>query len=101
MSVRTLIVEDQQGKIAKVVALLTGTGICNRADIEIAQTGVQARRLLREQQFDLMILDVVLPNRPEDAPQRNGGVELLRELMDRDGFRRPSYIVGLTAFPDA
>jgi nucleoside phosphorylase len=99
--IRALIVEDQQSKVAKVVEFLLHSKLLSRERIDVAQSGIDARRLLRAHQYDLMILDVVLPNRPEDAPQKEGGVELLRELMDRDVMQRPRYIVGLTAYPEA
>lgn len=100
-SVGILVVEDQQPKVAKIIDLLTGIPGIARKDIDVAQSGIEARRLLRNCEYDLMILDVVLPNRPEDPPRRDGGVELLREVMERDGFFHPRYIIGLTAFPEA
>ncbi len=98
---RVLVVEDQPSKIAQVIALLVEQCSCNRSHIETAQSVVDAKRLLKTQFFDVMILDVVLPNRPENTPNAQGGIELLRELMERDGMVRPKYIIGLTAFPDA
>ena len=97
---RVLVVEDQQSKIAKIIDLMLAIGLCKREEIAVAQTSFDARQKLAATQFDLMILDIVLPNRPEEQPVVDGGVELLREIMIRDRLHRPRYIIGLTAYPD-
>lgn len=95
-----LVVEDRPEKAAKIVGVLEASGIADRDGITVAQSGFDARRLLRSSRYDLMVLDVVLPNRLGEAPKQDGGVELLRELMTRDQLFRPRYILGLTAYPD-
>jgi nucleoside phosphorylase/CheY-like chemotaxis protein len=99
-SIRVLIVEDQPQKTAQVVNFLQSLDFCDVGQVEVAESGIQARQILRDKTFDLMILDVVLPNRPEDRPHPEGGVELLREIMSRQRLKRPHYIVGLTAYPE-
>jgi nucleoside phosphorylase len=99
--IHVLVVDDQKAKIAKIVDLLLSTGLCVRGSIEIAQSGYDARVHLQRTRFDLLVLDVVLPNRPEEEPKVDGGVDLLKELMTRDRLLRPRYIVGLTGYPEA
>jgi two-component system OmpR family response regulator len=55
-------------------------------DVTTADCGTQALRLAREQQFDLMVLDVMLPD--------TDGFEVVRRLR-RDGCRVP--VIFLTA----
>jgi two-component system alkaline phosphatase synthesis response regulator PhoP len=55
-------------------------------EVQVAGDGVEATRLAREQAFDLVILDVMLP--------KKDGFEVCRELR-RDGLRMP--IIMLTA----
>lgn len=100
-SCSVLVVDDQPSKIAKVIDTLLSTGHFSRDDIDVAQSGYDARRFLRAKRYDLVVLDVVLPNRPEESPTPDGGVELLRELMTRDHLQRPRYIIGLTGYPEA
>lgn len=99
-SPRILVVEDQPSKIQKIVDLILSQSFCDRERVDVVQNGYDARKLLSRHEYDLAILDVVLPNRPEEIPNEDGGVELLREIMSRNVFYRPRYVVGLTAFPD-
>src|SRR6202046_4393546 len=55
-------------------------------DVATADCGTQALRLAREQQFELMVLDVMLPD--------TDGFEVVRRLR-RDGYRVP--VIFLTA----
>jgi nucleoside phosphorylase len=98
---KVLVVEDRSEKVAKILEVLESSGLAARNDIDVAQSGFDARRFLRSTRYELMILDVVLPNRPEDAPKQDGGIELLRELMTREHLLRPRYVLGLTAYPEA
>ena len=97
MSIKVLVVDDQQSKLHKLINCLTETGV-GREHIDVALNGIDARRLLRKNQYDLLILDLSLPLRPEDPPASDGGADLLDELKDRsDVFIKPTYIVGVTS----
>jgi nucleoside phosphorylase len=95
--VRILVVEDNQQKLTKLVKVLEEAGV-DREAINIAQTGMDARRLLGAQRYDLLILDIALPMRPEDSPDRTGGMKLLEELVERGTYQLPYSVVGLTGF---
>jgi nucleoside phosphorylase len=47
-----------------------------------------------------MILDIALPMRAEDQPDRRGGVKLLDELIERGTYNLPLSVVGLTGYED-
>jgi len=79
--------------------VLKSAGI-ERGQIEVAQTGVEARRLLAANRYDLLILDIALPMRAEDEPDRRGGLKLLEEVLDRGAFQLPTSVVGLTGFTE-
>lgn len=96
---KILVVDDDRTKLGSIVALLQESGVA-RTDIDIAQTGIDARARLAERRYDLLVLDVALPNRAEEAPNRRGGIELLDEVAERDVFKRPANVVGLTAYED-
>ncbi|MCA8953610.1 MAG: response regulator transcription factor [Planctomycetes bacterium] len=72
MTFRLLLVEDD-------ATLRTALGDAFRGEgyaLETAADGHEARAALREQRFDLVILDIMLPG--------PSGLELLRELRERD-----------------
>lgn len=99
MPIKILVVDDDRSKLAKVIKLLEETGV-QRECIEVAQTGSEARRFLMALRYDLLILDVALPMRAEDSPDRKGGIKLLDEVVERDIYKKPDNVVGLTGFDD-
>src|SRR5437762_12571572 len=68
--------------------------------IDVAQTGFEARRLLVAHRYDLLVLDIALPMRPEDHPDRTGGIKLLEELVERGCYQLPLSVVGLTGYAE-
>ena len=97
MSLKVLIIDDQQGKIAKLIEFLLSIGL-SRSDMEVASCGFDGRRLLQANQYDLLLLDIALPMMPENPPEPDGGILLLEEVFDRDCYIRPKYIVGVTGY---
>lgn len=97
---KILVVEDDNQKYGRVHAVLEQAGVPD-GDIVHVIAAAPAYELLRQTQFDLMLLDVNIPRRLADPrPQRGGGLELLRDLSRESDLRRPTYIVGLTAYED-
>jgi CheY-like chemotaxis protein len=92
-----LIVDDSKEKIAEVKTLLGGL-IGTRLDS--SSSGLEARERLSHTQYDLLILDIKLPFRDGDEPDRRGGMNLLNEITLSDRFMRPSHVVALTGFDD-
>lgn len=77
-----LVVEDEH-KLANAIA----EGLHrNGYQVTVAYSGESALEELRDQNFDLILLDIMLP--------RMGGLETLRELR-RDGFKMP--VLALTS----
>jgi DNA-binding response OmpR family regulator len=77
-----LVVEDEH-KLANAIA----EGLVrNGYQVTVAYSGESALEQLREHNFDLILLDIMLP--------RMGGLETLRELR-RDGFKIP--VLALTS----
>jgi nucleoside phosphorylase/CheY-like chemotaxis protein len=99
VSVKILIVDDERAKISRLLKLLEESGV-PRANVTVAQTGIDARRLLVDTRFDLLILDVAIPTHPGDLPDKRGGIGLLEELIQRDIYKRPLSVVGLTGFEE-
>ena len=77
-----LVVDDEPFLRDAVAASLRFLGF----DVATGETGAQALRLLRERSFDLVVLDVMLPD--------TDGFEIVRRLR-RDGLRVP--VIFLTA----
>lgn len=99
--IRILVVEDNQEKLRRVILALTSVAGCSIDQIKDARDASAAKRVLRDEQFDLLVLDISLPLRSDQEPDRQGGLQLLEEVLTRDMYRRPAHIVGLTAYEDA
>lgn len=97
---RVLVVDDDQDKLRRVLTCLLAVPGCSAEAIDNARDGVEARRLLIENQYDLLVLDIALPERSNELPSPDGGIRLLEEVLERDIYNKPRDIVGLTAFPD-
>src|ERR1043166_607333 len=95
-----LVVEDDREKLRRVVSGLAEVPGCSIDAIVTAGDAVSAKGLLREKRYDLLVLDVALPERADKMPTPNGGIDLLAEVLERDIYHTPQHIVGLTAYPD-
>lgn len=99
MAISVLVVDDDRSKVGHIVGALVAAGV-GRELIDVGQTGIDARRHLTTRKYDLLILDIALPMRAEDAPDRQGGIKLLREILDRDIYMIPTHVIGVTGFED-
>ena len=94
-----LVVDDDDAKTASVVETLIDVGVEQTA-ITTVSNATSAKRLLRQVQYSLVIVDIALPLRDKGDPDPDGGLSLLDEIKARDLYRMPEHIIGLTAFRD-
>ena len=94
---KVLIVDDNREKLRKVIECLESHNV-SKENITIAQCVHDAKINLTKNYYDILILDLSLPERPEDEPSNTAGTRLLREIIDRDIYIKPRYITGLTAY---
>lgn len=100
MSVKILMVEDSREKYEAVVEELTSDVIGVDLEIDRAVNANSAKQMLRVNTYDLMLLDVALPERDGEEPDLYGGLKLLREVVGRTIYNTPTHVIGLTAFLD-
>lgn len=98
---KILIVDDNVQRFGKAIAHLTAAGICRREDIDVETNGMAARQALARQFYDLLILDVLLPQRAEDDPDPKSAVAILTEIAETSRLKKPRHIIGLTAYEEA
>jgi nucleoside phosphorylase len=99
VSIKLLVVDDDPEKLRKILAALSQVR-GYEASPDVARDTNEAKRFLRQAQYDLVILDIALPSGPESYPRKDGGIELLTEVLERDVYNKPREVIGLTAFPD-
>lgn len=98
--IEILIVDDSPDKIASIKdALLTVEGITPQS-FDTADCVNEAKRVLALKKYDLLLLDIQLPNRRVDTPKPDAGVLLLRRIFEVKRFLVPTSILGITSFED-
>lgn len=95
-----LIVDDSSDKIRNVKDLLIENPSISESAITVTNDRNSAKRELIMNQFDLMILDINLPERFGDHPDQHGGVDFLEEINMDPEFLVPFHIIGLTEYPE-
>lgn len=95
-----LIVDDTPEKIRYIKEVLIAVPSITVEEITVVNDRNSAKRALLENQFDLMILDINLPERFGDTPDAKGGVDFLQEINMDEEFLVPFHIIGLTEYPD-
>lgn len=98
---KILIVDDNDIRLARVIDHLMKDGGISRDAIHTATTGLEARHCLKASHYDLLIIDLVLRQRPESEPDVQTSQALLVELTETDALHRPGQIIGITAYADA
>lgn len=97
MSIKILLVDDEISKQNAVREKLNQ--IENSLEITIAATIKDAKRQIKTNRFDLLIIDLVIPlSDLAPRPSRTGGLALLEWLEDEEN--QPSYIIGISGFTD-
>lgn len=97
---KTLIVDDDLTKVATIKRELLGLGL-QESDVHVAYNAAQARRMLGDETFDVMLLDVLLPARANELPNGATSLELLKQIVDDGTSKAPKHIIGVTASIDA
>lgn len=97
---KILIIDDEPRRYPRLFAALAVHGI-NRNDIELVGCASQARDCLAAMQFDLLIIDILIPIAIEDDPDVRHSLDLLMDIRESDQLQKPGYILGITADPDA
>ncbi|NUN68611.1 MAG: hypothetical protein HUU02_02760 [Bacteroidetes bacterium] len=93
-----IIVDDNSRKVEKIVSAILNNSDIVRENISIAVDLTGARELLHNKYFDLLILDLYLPNREGDEIRKSAGAEFIRELKSSNSLYKPFHIIGLTEY---
>ncbi len=93
-----LVVDDDSSKRQQVRALVEEM-VGEQAAVTECGSVAEAAAVLRERSVDLLVLDLNLPQRSGEEPRRDGGSRLM-ELLAGGTLRKPTHIIGLTAFDE-
>lgn len=69
--------------------------------ITFATSIIEAKKVLFETLFDVMLLDLVLPLRDGSSPKDTGGADLLREMVQIDRYKLPHHVLVISEYENA
>lgn len=93
-----LIIDDNRAKIVPLVRGMLALNI-PRDKIHTAESASDARLKLRSELYDLVVLDLCLPEVMEEDPSLDTVKLLLEDLHDPDqNLRKPKLVVGFSAY---
>lgn len=98
MTLDILIIDDKDTKIDALRHVITPLFTDDDVVIDEAHTIAEGRDTMRERTYDLLILDMVVPELDGEEPSRTAGAEFLNELYDNDSVQKPLQIIGLTEY---
>lgn len=93
---RILIVDDSIDKITDLTELIYN--ISSNAIIETAENITNASTLLMNNNYNLAVIDLLLPMRSGQEPVEEGGAILVKEIYRNNNYKIPNYIIGFTQY---
>ncbi len=98
--IRILVVEDNNAKQDNIKSTILDVGNIKEDDLIIVNCVKEAKKLLYENYFDLMILDLVLPVEVDDDAEAKNGIAFLETIHNSPYIKPPIYIIGLSSHSD-
>lgn len=95
-----LIVDDKPVRYQNLIPKLEKGPLKDGGLIRWAASVGEALDRLAENQFDIVIVDMLLPLTNWTNPVHDGGVQLIQNLDEDDSLLKPHHIVGITAAAD-
>lgn len=93
---RILFVDDYNRRPREIINYLELNGMYNEA--KIVANKEEAFLLMTEEQFDLVMLDIKLPDRASSVAENEfAGVNLLEEIVCDEEIKKPLFIIGVTS----
>lgn len=99
--IKILVVEDDSAKLGAIVRVIKAVPGVDKSCIVDVRDAVSAKKQIERTAFDLLILDIRIPTRIEDAASSDAGLLLLSEIIRRSKYKRPLQIIGITAYDDS
>lgn len=98
MTLEILIIDDKEQKIDALQQVIMPLFAPGEVVINDARTIVEARDKMREQAYDLVILDMVIPELEDEEPSHTAGAEFLTEINENQDIHLPLQVIGLTEY---
>jgi len=98
--IKVLAVDDNSTKQEAYKIICGEVGIA-AGSITSASSLIDAKRFLSTTQYDVLLLDLALPNRVGAEPTKNGGIDLLHEINAFTQLKMPKHIIVISEYGEA
>lgn len=98
--IRILIMDDQPDKTALIRSVLLSKCMVDENNIEVATSLNEGRRLLHATQYDLLLLDLLMPNNPGEDIRKEESAKFVEELSRFSRYKKPLQIIGLSEYEE-
>lgn len=96
---KTLIVDDQYEDKAQIIAsILMSIG---EPDFDLVVDAKNAIKSLNSVKYDLLILDLQIPEVLGEDAKNDGGTQLLKFIELNESIKKPTVVLGITSHKDA
>ncbi|RYE59538.1 MAG: hypothetical protein EOP48_00545 [Sphingobacteriales bacterium] len=96
--IKILITDDNLNKIANISKLIAT--IPEIKGYDVAHNVISAKKFLSQNHYDLLILDLSLPNREGEDPNAENGNDFLQDISRISRLIKPYHIVGLSEYDE-
>lgn len=94
---KILVVDDSSERVELISKTIMSTADSKHIKLTVCDTADKGRTFLTEE-FDLLILDILLPKKNNSTPQALHSINLLADINNpKKPYIRPNLIIGLTA----
>lgn len=99
--VNILVVDDNPNKIQNISEVLKKFE-CETVEIVYCYDIKSAKSKLRKNNYDIMILDIYLPNIFGQTPlMQDGGIKLLEDIKKSRHYSYPKYVISLSGYKES
>lgn len=94
---KILFIEDNELKKENIIKVLIEANVAVLSDFTVCTNIIDAKKILRSTMFDVLLLDMRLPNRADSQEiQSMAGLEFLKEFKYDRRYHQPKEIIGIT-----
>lgn len=97
---KVLIVEDEQEKRRLISEAVMAADAMVYGNIDFAPDLNHAKKLIANNKYELVILDVNIPANAYSQPQTGLGLELLSYIKNNLKAIKPTYVIGMSAYSE-
>lgn len=97
---KILLVDDNINKIRKIMKTITEVDGVTQSMVDYSIEVNDARQKLQKSTYDLLILDLNMPECLVEEADENAGATLVDELIEIEYYKKPAEIVVLSAYDE-